>query len=157
HRRGPPLLPTRVTSVDQKLSAPTPGENKPLAPPVAKKPPYLTSTLPTATSASLTVGHKTGEEAAGVGASKPPLPIRSLTAAGSVSVGGSPGAPVSVPKKPAVPPKPASVTATGSWASPVKKAPPAVPSKNAGAAVDLLDSLDGDGNGNGDVVGWETL
>lgn len=150
-RTAPPPPPSRVTPGAQKTPAPIVAEGKPSAPPIARKPLYLASAPPSqAASAAPTVGATREEEGTG---SKPPLPIRSSTGGGaptslpgaSGSVGGKSGAP---PK----PPKPAGVAVTGSTIA--RKPAPQVPAKKDGA-VDLLDSLEGDGGAG--IGGWETL
>lgn len=150
-RTAPPPPPPRGTPSAQKVSTPIVAEGKPSAPPIARKPLYLASGPPAqAVGAVSTVGANREEEAT---APKPPLPIRSSTGGGApASLSKTPGSISGKPGAPPKPPKPAGVAVAGSTIA--RKPAPQVPAKEDGA-VDLLDSLEGDGGAG--IGGWETL
>lgn len=150
-RTAPPPPPPRGAPSAQKASAPIVAEGKPSAPPVARKPLYLASAPPSqAAGAVPPVSTNREEEAAG---SKPPLPIRSSTGGTApASLSGAPGSISGKPGAPPKPPKPAGVAVAGNTIA--RKPAPQVPGKEDGA-VDLLDSLEGDGGAG--IGGWETL
>ncbi|SPN96917.1 related to phosphatidylinositol phosphate phosphatase [Cephalotrichum gorgonifer] len=160
-RTAPPPPPSRTVSGGGQKAPPPPQvtkESKPSAPPVAKKPSYLASASPPHTTTTFPAGERTGGEGVAGGSSRPPLPVRSSTGIGgsplSSSAGAGAAAVGSVGRKPVAPPKPPKPAAAMAAAA-KKPVPPRGAVRRDGGAVDLLDSLEGDGMGG--FSGWETL